>query len=682
MRVPRVRLTVGELSAAIDRFFAPHGLLVLNSAGYTYRQGQHAMAIEVATAIEGHGTLVIEAGTGIGKTFAYLAPLLLASGRALVSTATKALQDQLLVDDLPRLQSLLKSTAKAVALKGRSSYVCLQRLACAMQDEQTRALASPSVWSALDVWSRASVVGDMAEFPGLEDDARILAAVTSTRENCLGAECPQLAGCHVNRARREAMDADLVIVNHHLFFADFLIRESGVAELLPNATTVVFDEAHQLNDIGVQFLGKQLAAAQLSAFLRDVKRITSRYAVGWSTWAAMIERCQVQSDVISEISAGLKKKAIWKSGFPAGINSDLWKESLSAFRKALDAILDAVQAAAESAVEFHPLIQRGERLRELLKIFTSAEDDTLRWLEPGPSWRLVSSPLDIAKSMQTRFFGLDAAPSRRTWIFTSATLGSDAGLSWFTRACGIDNAKVVQIPSPFDYANQAALYVPEEFPAPGETAHSARVAELVARAATVLGGKTLVLATTLRAMRVIAATLEASLAPGKFQVLVQGQAPKLALLGRFRKAGCSGALPAVLVASASFWEGVDISGDALQLLVIDKLPFAPPDDPIQQARSDRIDRAGGNAFRDLHLVQATIALRQGAGRLIRSELDRGVLVVCDRRLLSASYGKKLIACLPPMRRLHSREELLESLQKLPELPPGAVFGLASQGQKV
>lgn len=672
---------MGELVSAVDRFFAKDGLLVSHYPGKNFRPGQHTMALEVARSVEDGTTLVIEAGTGIGKTFAYLTPLLLGRGRAIVATATKALQDQLLLQDIPQLQAMLQTSVKVVALKGRSSYLCVQRLERAMQNEEVLREAPMNLWARLHTWSRTSTVGDMAEFEDLDDNSALLPAITSTRDNCLGAECPQLGRCHVNRARREALSAELVVVNHHLFFADLQVRESGVAELLPNALSVVFDEAHQLNDIGVQFLGQHLAAVQFDTFVRDARRTLTQYASGWFPWGEQLERCEVQLSIVGELAAGLQRKSPWNGMAPEGFNQALWIRCIATLLQDFSVLLDGIRAVVEAAVELRSLSQRGERLMVLLQMFAgNSESERLRWLEPGRSWRMVASPLDIAKSMKEHF-GSDMARSRKAWVFTSATLGVDAQLSWFTRSCGLHDPKIVRLPSPFDYERQSALYIPADFPTPGEAAHSEEVAKLVAQAVIVLEGRTLVLATTLKAMHLISRAMAKALDESQIEVLVQGQAPKLALLARFRKSGRDGFLPSVLVASASYWEGIDIPGDALQLVVIDKLPFTPPDDPVQQARALKIENEGGNAFKELHLTQAAVALRQGAGRLIRSETDRGLLMVCDRRLISASYGKKLLAALPPMRRLHTQEAFLQALRELPEFPPGGVFDLPAMGEK-
>jgi len=654
------------LRDSVDGFFAPQGVLATQLARYVPRAGQRAMAMEVADAVEYGGQLVVEAGTGIGKTYAYLLPLLLSGRRAMVSTATKALQDQLFGRDIPAIQALLPMRVRVAALKGRSSYLCLHRLEIAQQQDAFLAEVSASLQTRLNTWAGQTVQGDIAELSGLEDDAPAVPWVTSTRDNCLGSSCPRLSRCHVNRARREAMAADLVVVNHHLFFADLQVRESGVAELLPSVGVVVFDEAHQLNDIGVQFLGQHLSTTKLKHFLRDLERLIALLGMGWEQWRRQSEVCAMRIDILVEIGKPIRGRSLWEGAAPAGINAPLWEQVMEHLCTAWVALLLGLESVAPASPELQALHARGSALLSTLGIFSGhADSDRVRWLEGGTTLRLVTAPLDIAATMEQRVLGPHAAQSARAWIFTSATLGGDPSLDWFTESCGLTPTQILRIDSPFDYAHQAALYVPKEFPHPSHATHSDAVAALVAEAAQLLGGRTLVLTTTLRAMRAISDSLNALLHGKPLRVLRQGQIPKQSLLQQLEQAvSAADGSGVVLVASASFWEGVDVAGDALQLLVIDKLPFTPPDDPVMQARAAHLQKQGGNAFKSLYLPQAAVALRQGAGRLIRQESDRGVLVVCDPRLANAGYGKQLLKVLPPMRLLGSGVEFQDALRAL------------------
>ena len=642
--------------------FQPDGPLACAVQEYRPREGQVRMAEAVAEVMANGGMLVVEAGTGIGKTYAYLVPALLSGLRVLVSTATKALQDQLFGRDIPHLRQVLGLSMRVALLKGRSSYLCLNRLESARQDWRLDERSALLHLARIENWSHATQTGDLAEVDALDENAPLLPLVTSTRENCLGARCPQASACFVNRARREALVADVVVINHHLFFADLNVRESGVAELLPSVHAVVFDEAHQLNEIGVQFLGRQLGTGQLSSLARDLEQVTQVHARGLAPWAALaadVEQCADALRARFPASERLERMD-WSA---AGAR---WQALLEHALDSLDRATAALDLVAQVAPELQLLQGRVAELMELLHLFLEpVPPDAVRWLELGRQVRMLQSPLDVSGAMQQRVLPQGGGVgSNKSWVFTSATLGHDDKLSWMVESCGLAGARILRVPSPFDYAQQAALYIPKNFPKPAETGHSFAVAELALQGALVLGGRTLVLTTTLRAMRAIGDALAQALqGRDDLEVLVQGAMPKRELLARFLQD--SPQLPgAILVASATFWEGIDMPGDALQLLVIDKLPFTPPDDPVQQARSRMLESQGKSPFKALHLPQAAVVLRQGAGRLIRRESDRGVLVVCDVRLTQMGYGRQLLAALPPMRRLTESTDFADALQAL------------------
>ncbi len=657
------------LQAAVHRVFDDHGLLTHAVDGFLPRAGQTAMALAVAHTMEAGGALVVEAGTGVGKTFAYLVPALLSGERILLSTATKALQDQLFGRDIPRLLHVLGLPRKVALLKGRSSYLCLHRMAFARQGLFVNEVAAMRDIARIETWALATRAGDLAELSALDERSPVIPLVTSTRENCLGSRCPQAQACHVNLARREAMAADVVVINHHLFFADLNVRESGVAELLPSVTSVVFDEAHQLNDIGVQFLGRQLGSGQLASFARDLAQHGAQLTLGVAHWRALVEALEsgiAQLHQVCGTGGGAGRRG-WGQQSPLGLDVQRWGDATDAMCLAMADARQALAVVAEMAPELAALLERADALLALLQEFAQpVPPGVVRWLDVDQHFRWVQTPLDISQAMQTRVLGASGEqPSRRSWIFTSATLGHDAAMSLFVASCGLQGATVLQVQSPFDHAAQAALYIPQDFPKPAEAPHSACVAALVADGATVLGGRTLVLTTTLRAMHAIGDALRQHFSgEGGLDVLVQGQFPKRELVDRFSTAVTSGSVGCILVASASFWEGIDIPGDALQLVVIDKLPFAPPDDPLVQARTEHLQADGKNAFTHYHVPQAAIALKQGAGRLIRSETDRGVLVVCDVRLRQMGYGRKILAALPPMTRLETAEQFHAALQAL------------------
>ena len=686
------------LTQKVAQTLSSQGALALAIPGFQPREGQTDMALAVSETVQEGGQLVVEAGTGVGKTFAYLVPVLLSGQRALISTATKALQDQLFSRDIPRLVDVLGLPIRVALLKGRSNYLCLHRMEQARHSPESAQPGAQRALAKIETWAQSTRTGDMAELPGLDERSSLWPLVTSTRDNCLGSSCPRYKACHVNLARKEAMAADVVVINHHLFFADVAVRESGVAELLPTVRVTVFDEAHQLNEIGVNFLGQQLSTVQLLELARDVLATGLQLARGLVDWQVLSGQLEKASRDL-RLAAGMHRGSVrlrWTDSLPEGVDPDEWSQAMRMLTQALDALRDGLDMVSELAPDFQRL---GDRTRELLQRAAQFQDlpnpEGVRWLEVSAQLRLVESPLDIAQAFvkltQTPTVSLpdsihrdggsdplsadDAAEAsgsvagegvgQKAWIFTSATLGDEASLRWFTEPCGLTAARVMQVGSPFDYEAQAALYVPEHFPKPNDPSHVRHVAQLAAEAVRTLGGRTLVLTTTLNAMRSIGEYLQTQLdAFAQVEVLVQGQSPKRLLMERFREGASEGRAGCVLVASASFWEGFDVPGEALQLVVIDKLPFPPPGDPLFEARSQRITREGGSAFADHALPEAAVTLKQGAGRLIRSESDQGILVVCDSRLSSMSYGRRLVRGLPPMRRLNDHQAFMDAVADL------------------
>ena len=659
-----------DLTQAVQAAFAPGGTLACTAEGFRERDGQTQLALAIARTVEQGGELVAEAATGVGKTFAYLVPALLSGERVLLSTATKALQDQLFTRDLPQLAAALGVPVRMALLKGRGSYLCRHRLAFAETALGSHELSLRMALGKVAHWAQATRTGDLGEMPGLDERSPIIPLVTSTRENCLGGECPQFRQCHVNQARREAMAADVVVINHHLFFADMAVRESGMAELLPTVRVVVFDEAHQLNETGVQFLGRNLATGQLLDFARDLLAAGVQHARGLADWLVLAGDVERAARDLRLAAAPPKsaQRLRWTAREPDGVDPAAWALAMGTLAQALGRAGQALVRLAEAAPDLARLHERAAELGERVTRFGApAEPGFVRWLDVAAGLRLIESPLDIADTVQTKLLAQPAEGGRpRAWVFVSATLGADERLSWFTGPCGLQDAEVLQIGSPFDYARQAALYVPEGIARPAEARHSEDVAALAGDIAARLGGRTLVLTTTLRALRAIGDQLAARFAERRGpEVLVQGALPKRALMERFRAAaddplgrGC------VLVGSASFWEGVDMPGDALQCVVIDKLPFPPPGDPLVEARCQQLEAEGRSAFADYSVPAAAVALKQGAGRLIRRETDTGLLVICDTRLLTMGYGRRLLAALPPMPQLADPADLAQMLDRL------------------
>ncbi|HQQ69334.1 MAG TPA: ATP-dependent DNA helicase [Alicycliphilus sp.] len=636
------------------------------------------MAQAIASAIAEHARLVVEAGTGVGKTFAYLVPALLSGERVLICTATKALQDQLYGRDLPLLLRALAQPLRTALLKGRASYLCRHRLQLARQDQGA---AHAADLARIELWAQGTQTGDLAELPGLDERSPVLALVTSTRDNCLGQDCPHFADCHVYQARRQALAADVLVINHHLFFADLAVRESGVARLLPDAGVVVFDEAHQLAETAGQFLGQQFGTGQLHDLAQDLLAAGLQHARGLADWTAHGERLRQAARQWRLLGAGHAAAAQpgrvpWTAVAPEGWDAASWAGAMAGVVAALRSCLAALDEVTALAPDLAHLHRRTvDLLVRLARFSAPPEADCVRWLEAAGQLRLSEVPLDVAPALRALWQGPPVEPGAwdepaqpqaaraRSWVFTSATLGDDERLRWFTETCGIDEARVLRVDSPFDYARQAALYVPQQLPAATDPAHSEQLAHWVADAALRLGGRTLVLTTSLRALQEVAGVLGRRLAPGcGVDLLVQGRAPKRRIMERFRAP--PQATGYVLVGSASFWEGFDVPGSALQLLVIDKLPFPSPGDPLVQAHGQRLQRQGRSVFRDYALPAAAVALKQGAGRLIRSESDSGVLVVADQRLLRMGYGKRLLRALPAMHRLESEAQFEAALAAL------------------
>ena len=636
------------------------GLLSQADPGFVEREVQLRLADAVARAVAERATLVAEAGTGVGKTFAYLVPLLLSGRRALVSTATKSLQDQLFLRDLPRLKAALKVPVRIALLKGRGSYLCLHRLQQARETGSLPDRFAVRALARIETWAHATQTGDIAEVDGLDDRSPVIPIVTSTRDNCLGQDCPQFRECYVVKARREAMAADLVVVNHHLFFADLSLRDSGVAELLPTVDIAVFDEAHQLVETGLQFLGTILSTNQVIDFGRDLLAAGLSHARGLVDWAATAgELDRAARDLRLACAGPLRElKGILKLRWDERAPLAPFQDALVGLAKAADAARDAALRVEATAPDFTRLVERGRRVAQLAHAFEAeTAADRVRWIDVGPrDARLVESPLHIRD-----LFTEQRAAAPRAWIFTSATLGSDDDLSWFSEAAAMEDARKLRVGSPFDYAAHARTWVPPRFPKPNEAGHPAAVGALAARLAGRLGGRTFVLTTTLRVLPLIAQALsDESAAIGEpLQVLVQGTHPKRTLLQRFLDTPRS-----VLIGSASFWEGIDVPGDALQCVIIDKLPFPPPNDPLVQARSKELESRGRDPFNDYFVAEAAISLKQGAGRLIRSETDRGLLVITDPRLRQMAYGRRLRAALPAMGTLDTEADALDWLGRL------------------
>lgn len=645
----------------ISDIFSANGPLALAIPGYTARPQQVAMAEEITRAITDNAVLVAEAGTGTGKTFAYLVPALRSGGKVILSTGTKTLQDQLFQRDLPTVRDALKVPVSVALLKGRANYVCPYHLARAESAGLFRSPEEAGHIRTIIRFAKTTRTGDKAELSAVPEDSGAWSQATSTRDNCLGQDCPDLKGCFVVQARREALAADLVVVNHHLFFADVMLKDDGLGELLPACNTVVFDEAHQLPEVASLFFGESLSTSQILDLARDTRKEGIAAA---PDFVALPDSARVLERVAKDLRLAFQDKRSRGGGKDANKEGSTryalnQLESNLDFARALAALGDELQRFAQvletQVARSEGLANCAERcaeLRDRLKRWQQPEaSDMVRWAETySQSAQLNATPLSVADIFRRQ---LEGHP--RAWIFTSATLAvgrdfghylTELGLNWPEEA-GKPGVRTACWESPFDYSRQALLYAPDDMPDPNSPEYNEAVVEAVWPLIRASGGRAFVLCTSLRAMRRIHELLQERFETEKFgaPLLLQGDGSRTELLERFRRLG-----NAVLVASQSFWEGVDVRGEALSLVIIDKLPFAPPDDPVLSARIEHLKREGRNAFMDYQLPRAVINVKQGAGRLIRDESDRGVLAICDPRMISKPYGKHVWRSLPPFRR--------------------------------
>ena len=619
----------------LKRAFAADGPLAAKIAGFKTRAQQLEMAEAIDAAIRSSGVLVAEAGTGTGKTFAYLVPALLAGGKVIISTGTKTLQDQLFDRDLPAVREALASGTSAALLKGRANYVCLYRLKRAAAEARLATRDEATQLRQIERFAALSITGDRADLADVPEDAPVWAHATSTRENCLGQECPDYSDCFVMRARRNALAADVVVVNHHLFFADVVLRDEGIAELLPSCNTLIFDEAHQLPETARNFFGERIATSQLLELARDA-RLELRAAGG-------------ASPELDALASGLDKAArdlrlaLGETGprlaWRQAVQLPGFADALEKLGRALERLAGPLADQAGRSEGLASCERRAAAARAVLARLAAEEGgDAVRWVEVLAHAALLHvTPISSGEMFQRQMMD-----HPRSWIFTSATLAVGEDFEHFKRELGLAQAQARRWSSPFDFAQQALLYLPKGMPPdPNDAAFTEAVVEAALPVLRASAGRAFLLFTTLRALRRAHEMLRGRV---EFPLLVQGTGSRSELLARFRSLG-----NAVLLGSQSFWEGVDVRGEALSLVVIDKLPFAPPDDPVLAARIEGMRAAGGNPFNELQLPQAVLQLKQGAGRLIRDETDRGVLMLCDPRLLAKPYGRRILKSLPPMK---------------------------------
>lgn len=610
------------------------------------RPFQLEMAQAVAEAIATQGRLVAEAGTGTGKTVAYLVPALLSGGKVIVSTGTKTLQDQLFDRDIPTVRAALNVPVTVAVLKGRANYVCHYHLERALADGRLPSREEVRHLGEIERFARTTATGDKADCARVPESSGAWVLATSTRENCLGSQCPHYDRCFVMEARKKALAADVVVVNHHLFFADLALRDEGVAELLPACNTVIFDEAHQLPETATLFFSESVSTTQLTGLARDARHEGVASA---KDYEPLPEAAQGLDKAARDLRLAFRQES---GRFPMQVleNNNEFEPALEAVMQALDRLSEVLKAQAERSEGLKRCWQRSLTLAEDIERWRGrAGEARVKWVELfSHTLHLNATPLSIAE-----IFGSRVEEQARAWIFTSATLSVNRDFTHYCGQMGLADARTESWDSPYDFAKQGLLYIPEGLPEPNTQAHTDAVIDAALPLIEAAGGGAFLLFTSLRAMRLGHERLRAAFEARRLEypLLLQGEGSRSEMLVRFRDLG-----NAVLVGSQSFWEGVDVRGEALSLVVIDKLPFAPPDDPVLAARIERLNEEGRSAFFEFQLPEAVITLKQGAGRLIRDETDRGVLMICDPRILTRSYGKRILASLPPMKRTRDASE--------------------------
>jgi ATP-dependent DNA helicase DinG len=636
--------TTGTHDAEIDELFSATGVLARGIEGFRPRQSQTDMARAIAETIHSCGTLLAEAGTGTGKTFAYLVPALMWGGKVIISTGTKNLQDQLFLRDIPVVRAAMHVPVTVALLKGRANYLCHLHLDRTQQNGRLTSRDDVGYLRDISRFAKTTSSGDKSELSRVPENALIWNLVTSTRDNCLGAECTHYQDCFVMKARKEAQQADVVVVNHHLFFADVALKDTGVAELLPSANTIIFDEAHQLPDTATLFFGDTVSTSQVMELCRDVlaEGLThAREGVDWGALVSTVEKAARDLRLAfppEGTRLALEQIAKSSSFFPA-------LEHLKAMLKQMAEVLSTQAERAETIEQCRVRTIELAVQWEAWNHAALSDDQATKvlWVEAfSQALQLHQTPLSIAP-----IFSKQREGPPRAWIFTSATLAVKNDFSHYTDQLGLSDEPAKSWPSPFDYAKQALLYVPAHLPPPNSPGYTDAVVDAALPVIEAAGGRAFLLCTTLRAVKRAAELLRSAFEEKKLDwpLLVQGELGRTELLSQFRASG-----NAVLVGSQSFWEGVDVRGDALSVVIIDKLPFAPPDDPVLAARIAEMEKRGMNGFMQHQLPEAIINLKQGAGRLIRDENDRGVLMICDPRLISKPYGRRIWQSLPPFTR--------------------------------
>ena len=632
----------------ISNIFSVNGELSQSIKGFRPRTEQIEMAHAVGESIQNKSSLIIEAGTGTGKTFAYLAPALVFGKKTIISTGSKNLQDQLFNRDLPAIKKALNFTGKIALLKGRANYLCLERLD---QVIAQGVLGDKSVLAELSKvrkWNNSTKTGDFTECIELAEDSPIIPQLTSTAESCLGTDCPNYSECYVASARKKALNADLVVVNHHLFFADMAVKESGFGELIPNAEVIIFDEAHQLPDIASQYFGQSLTSRQLFDLCKDINIV-------YRTELKDMQQLGTTSDTLLKViqdfrlllGNGSNVRGNWRELY----TQSAVKKSFELLQEKIDLLAEVIKLALGRSQTLDSIFQRVESIKIQLKRLSETNIvGYCYWYEGnGRQFGLYITPLTVADK-----FGAQLEAKEAAWIFTSATLEVGGTFNHFCQLLGIENATQKILPSPFNYSEQSLLCVPRYLPNTNQTNTLSSLGEMLLPVIEANKGRCFVLCTSYSMMRGLAEYFREK---SNLSILLQGETSKGKLLEQFIKETHS-----VLVATSSFWEGVDVRGDALSLVIIDKLPFTAPDEPLLKARIEDCRLQGGDPFNDIQIPEAVITLKQGVGRLIRDVTDRGVVIICDNRLVMRNYGETFLKSLPNSSRTRDLNKVIQFLQ--------------------
>jgi len=643
-----------QQNSSTDNFFSPQGPLNDCLNNYQLRTEQVEMAKSVSNAIKDKESLVIEAGTGVGKTFAYLYPSLLKGGRVVISTATKNLQDQLFFNDIPKIREALKISVKVNILKGRANYICKLRMENTNQEGMFFNKNDAKYLHLIKAFSDNSDSGEVSEISKIPENSAIWPMVTSTKENCLGQDCEFYKNCFLVKARKEALESEVLIVNHHLFFADFVLKDAELSEILPKANTVIFDEAHQVPLVASFFLGEFISSSQIINLIQDCQQSFIKYP---DTIKILDSLAKDLQENIFEL-----KVLISPSSVRLNINKlqdyDAFKETYKTLIAKLDLLETILSKHAEDNAESQRLFDRATELTIKLNSWLKRDNQNdIYWLEVfARTIQFNATPISVAEQFNKFQKKADSA-----WIFTSATLSINGSFDHFTSLLGLKKSRTQYLQSPFNYSENAFLYVPKEIPDPKDELFNLVLVKKALPLIRAAKGRAFILATSLKSMEEIGALLKDEFEKNKidYPVITQGEGPKNDLLNQFKKHG-----NAVLIGSLSFWEGIDVRGSTLSLVIIDKLPFQSPGDPVFESKIKLLTEEGANAFMSMQLPEAIIRLKQGVGRLIRDDHDKGVMVICDRRIIEKSYGMKIWKSLPSFKRTRSESAVINFLEEL------------------